>query len=166
MMLEALVALAERKGLLEDTSYGKRLVHYQLRISDDGLPLALVRLGEEGKGLRLDTPAAPKKSVNIKSAFLVETAQYMLGFAKRSKGREPDGKAVTRAPKCLSAFASEVRAASTATGDAGLVAVERFLGRLESNHGGELACQPFARRYLTSLTTSILNSRLNFRLCM
>jgi CRISPR-associated protein Csd1 len=139
MMLEALVALSERKGLLADTSYGKRVVHYQLRISDDGRPLALVSLGEEGKGLRLDTPTAPKKSVNIKSAFLVETAQYILAFAKRRKGSEPDERAIARAPKCQSAFASEVRAALAATGDEGLAAVERFLGRLESNYDGELA---------------------------
>ena len=29
-----------------------------------------------------------------------------------------------------------------------------------------MACQPFGRRYLTCLTASILNSRLNFRLRM
>jgi CRISPR-associated protein Csd1 len=138
MMLEALIALADRKKLLQDTSYGKRLVHYQLRISDNGRPLALVRLGEEGKGSRLDTPVAPKKSVNIKSAFLVETAQYTLGFPKRVKGGEPEQRAVARAPKCLSAFASEVRVAVAATGDEGLAAVQRFLGHLESNHDGEL----------------------------
>lgn len=139
MMLEALFALAKRQGLLDDTSYAKRVVHYQLRISDRGRPLALVPLGDEGKGMLMEVPVPPKKSVNIKSAFLVETAQYALGLPKRGKGGKPDGKAIARAPKCLSAFSAGVRAAAAATGDEGLVAITRFLRRLEADSESELA---------------------------
>jgi CRISPR-associated protein Csd1 len=139
MMLEALVALAKRKGLLEDTSYGERVVHYQLRVSEDGQPLALVPLGDEGKGMRMAVPVPPQRSVNIQSAFLVETAQYVLGFAKRKKGREPDPKAIARAPKCMAAFAAEIRSAVDATSDEGLIPVSIFLARLAADPAREQA---------------------------
>jgi len=131
MMLQALVALAERKGLLEDPSIGKRVVNYQLRISDDGRPLALVPLGAEGRGLALEVPVPPKRASGIAPAFLVDNAQYVLGLPKHRKGEAPDARSTERAGKCLAAFASQIRAAADSTGDEGLVAVDAFLDRLQ-----------------------------------
>ena len=104
MMLEALLTLAERKGLLDDPSFGKRTVNYQLRITDDGQPVALIPLGEEGRGRILEVPAPPKRTVAVDPAFLVDSAQYILGLPKGKKGQPPDARARARAGECLAAF--------------------------------------------------------------
>lgn len=139
MMLEALVTLADRKGLLEDPSFGKRNVHYQLRIDADGQPIALVPLGDEGRGMALDVPVVPKRAVNIAPAFLVDTAQYILGLGKRKKGEEPDPRSVDRARRCVTAFASMIRDASASTNDEALTAISIFLSRIEGNPATETA---------------------------
>lgn len=139
MMLEALVALAERKGLLEDPSYGKRVVHYQLRIGDDGRPVSLVPLGDEGRGLTLVVPVAPKRTVAVAPAFLVDNSQYLLGTPKRRKGQAADPRAIDRAAQCKAAFASDVRAAAGSTSDEGLTALVAFLDRLETDPVNECA---------------------------
>ncbi len=138
MMLEALVLLAERKGLLDDPSFGKRPVHYQLRISDDGRPLELVPLGEARRGLKLEVPVAPKRTVAVTPAFLVDNAQYVFGLPKKKKGEAADQRATDRAADCLAAFAVEMLAAADSTGDEGLLAVRAFLYRLQANHAAEL----------------------------
>lgn len=133
-MLEALVALAERKGLLEDPSFVKRPVHFQLRISADGQPLALVPLGDEGRGRVLDVPVLPpNRTSGVTPAFLVDNAQYVFALPKRKKGETPNERAIQRARACFDAFAVEVSAASAATGDDGLAAVQSFLERLRSS---------------------------------
>ena len=139
MMLEALVALAERKGLIEDPRYGKRVVHYQLRIDDDGRPVALVPLGEDGRGRALVVPVVPKRTVAVSPAFLVDNAQYLLGIPKRRKGQAPDSLAIDRAAKCQAAFASEIRAAVDSTKDEGLTALVAFLDRQEIEPENERA---------------------------
>jgi CRISPR-associated protein Csd1 len=138
MMLEALVALAERKGLLADPSFAKRRVHFQLRIMDDGRPVGLVPLGEEGRGLELEVPTPPKRSSGVAPAFLVDNAQYVLGLPKRKKGETPKESSLKRAPKCLSAFSSALREAAESTGDAGLQAMQAFLARLQQDHAAEV----------------------------
>jgi CRISPR-associated protein Csd1 len=145
MMLEALVDLAERKGLLDDTSFAKRAVHYQLRIDENGRPIALVPLGENDRGLDLLVPTPPKRSVGISPAFLVDNAQYALGIPKRKKGKPPEGAAVSRAPKCLRAYSELVQAAHAATKDAGLGAVSAFLNHLEAEPTAREAVLAMAR---------------------
>jgi len=136
MMLEALVSLAERKGLLEDPSFSTRRVHYQLRISDDGYPLALVPLGDAGRGLQLAVPSPPKRTVAIAPSFLVDNAQYVLGLRKWRKG-EARVDRTNRGDRCLDAFASEIRSAVEATQDPGLAAVQAFLERVQADPDGE-----------------------------
>ena len=134
MMLEALVALAERKGLLEDPSFGKRVVNFQLRISKDGQPLGIVPLGDDGRGIAISAPVPPKRTVAVAPTFLVDNAQYVLGLPKRSRGgAAPNARSVERARECLRAFAAEVREACEHTGDAGLRAIRAFLDRLEAD---------------------------------
>ncbi len=139
MMLRALAALAERKGLLDDPSYAKRKIHLQLRISDDGRALALIPLGEEGRGDLLDAPVAPKRSGNIVPAFLVDTAQWVLGLAKRKKGEEPAPTSAAQAARYFEAFGHQVRAAAEATHDEGLIAYRMFLERVQANPEAERA---------------------------
>lgn len=141
MMLAALVELAERKGLLEQPAFTKRAVHFQLRIARDGRVLGLVPLGENGRGLLLETPAPPKRTVAVVPAFLVDTAQWVLGLPKLRKDSTDDEakKARDRARRCRAAFAHEIRVAAEATSDEGLAAMRGFLQRVEEDPEGELA---------------------------
>jgi CRISPR-associated protein Csd1 len=136
MMLEALVALAERKGLVDDPSFAKRSVHYQLRIDGEGRPVALIPLGEGGRGLEIAVPSPPKRSVGITPAFLVDNAQYVLGTPKRKKGKAAEESAVLRAPQCLLAYTESIESAAGATGDEGLRAVASFLARRSADASG------------------------------
>lgn len=142
MMLEALVALAEREGLLEDTSYGKRLAHVQVRIDDEGTVLGVVPLGDQGKGQVMSLPSAPKRTVGIAPAFLVDNAQYALGIPKRKKGAVADQRATERARECASAFAATLEEASKASEDVGLRAVAAFQRKLEGERDRIIAMSP------------------------
>ncbi len=135
MILQALVDLARREGLLSDTSLRMRPVHFQLVISPDGRPLGLIPLGEEGKGLPLKVPAVPKRSVNVAPAFLVDTAEYVLGIAKLRGAASPSEGSIARASKCHEAFVGRVCAAADATEDAGLKAVLSLLDGNEQAPG-------------------------------
>jgi CRISPR-associated protein Csd1 len=137
MMLEALVALAERKGLLADPSYAMRTVHYQLRIAADGRPLALLPLGEDGRGADVDAPVVPKRTGNLKPAFLVDTAEWVFGLPKRKKGAATGAGAADKAAKYFEAFARQVCVAANANGDEGLAAFRRFLERIMADPEGE-----------------------------
>jgi CRISPR-associated protein Csd1 len=139
MMLQALVALAERRGLLDDPSYANRKVHYQLRISDDGRALALIPLGEEGRGEPLEAPVAPKRSGNIAPAFVVDTAQWVFGLPKRKKGEVLAPASATQASTYFDAFVRQVCVAAEATHDEGLAAYRRFLERVQANPEAERA---------------------------
>ena len=130
MILQALVALAERKGLLDDPSFGKRPVQYQVRITDDGHPLGLTPLGDDKRGALLDVPTPPKRSGNPVPAFLVDNAQFVLGVPKQVKGKAPN---LEQAAKSFAAFAEAVREATEATGDVGLVAVRALLDRVAAS---------------------------------
>lgn len=127
MMLRALLDLAEREGLLENPSYGKRRVDFQLRLAADGQPVALIPLGEDGRGLPLSVPNPPKRTVAVDPAFLVDNAQYLLATPKRKPGAELSERAIGRATKCREAFALLLNDALEATLDPGLAAVDAFL---------------------------------------
>lgn len=139
MMLEALVALAQRRGLLSDRSFAERWVNYQLRIMGDGRPTSLIPLGDEGRGKRIFAPVLPVRSgTGVAPAFLVDNAQYVLGFAKRPKGGQPQPHAVDRASNCRAMFSCAVTVAAEVTGDDGLLATKRFLARLAENPSEEM----------------------------
>lgn len=139
MMLEALVALAEREGLLDEPSYAKRNIHYQLRISDDGRALALIPLGDDGRGETFEAPVVPKRSGNIAPAFLVDTAQWVLGLPKRKKGEVPTAASAAQAAKYFDAFVRQVCVAAEATRDEGLEAYRMLLERVQANPEAERA---------------------------
>lgn len=138
MMLEALVALAERKGLLNDQSLVKRRVDYQVRLADDGRVLGVISLGEEGRGLRLEAPVPPPNRTSaVTPGFLVDNTKYAFGVPKAEKNSGPDERAIKTARRCLSAFENEIRVAAEATRDEGLMTVCTFLQRLLDDHGAE-----------------------------
>ncbi|MBM4419763.1 MAG: type I-C CRISPR-associated protein Cas8c/Csd1 [Chloroflexi bacterium] len=127
-MLKALYELAKRENLIDDPSFGPRTVNYRLVISDAGRPLGLVPLGDEGRGKKLCVPARIKQRSNdITAEFLVDKATYLFGYPKRTRGKEPEVRAVERAKLCHARYCDLVHTASAATRDSGLAAIERFL---------------------------------------
>jgi len=134
-MLQALVALAERQGLLDDTSVTRRRVHFLLKVSLSTSPPELFVLGADGAGVELLGPPPPKRTQGVAAAFLVDNAQYVLAVAKGKHGRPPTDGGVQRAEHCLRAFARLITNAREATGDDGLIAVERFLLEMQEPSG-------------------------------
>ncbi|MBI5515429.1 MAG: type I-C CRISPR-associated protein Cas8c/Csd1 [Deltaproteobacteria bacterium] len=145
-MLTALYELAERKGLLEDTAFEKRSVSYVIVLDAAGQVLNVESaLDEAGKPRGMLAPRAPEgKTSGIKSAFLVDNVQYVLGAPKleketreanppggtRSRGEEVQAKedrARDRSAKAFADFLRIIEKANDQTKDAGLQAVHEFL---------------------------------------
>ncbi|MCC6528489.1 MAG: type I-C CRISPR-associated protein Cas8c/Csd1 [Polyangiaceae bacterium] len=123
MMLQALVAYADREGL-GDLDFEKRAVDYELRIAADGAFVGLVPLTENKRRTRLSgLPIGPTSKNNPGyPSFLVDNAQYVLGTAKK------DAKA-GNAEKCFESYVVLTAEAAGATHDPALLALRRFLER-------------------------------------
>jgi len=122
MMLQALVAYADREGL-GDLDFESRAVDYDLRIAADGAFVALLPLSEGKKRVRISgLPIGPSSKNNPGyPSFLVDNAQYVLGVERRNA--KPGN-----AQKCFRSYVELVREASGAD-DAGLLALMAFLDR-------------------------------------
>ncbi len=122
MILQELYKLALRESLLDDTAFEERGVTFVVRIDAEGSYRGLEPgLDERGKARRVRVPKVPVRTVGIASAFLVDNAQYTLRMAKDGKQKNADDRAA--------AFDALVARAASETGDAGLVALQRFLAR-------------------------------------
>lgn len=126
MMLQALVAYAERKGL-GDLDFESRRVDYELRIDGDGEFVGLIPLSPDSKTRRVldGLPMGPssKNSPGYPS-FVVDNAQYVLCVPK--KGAKPGN-----AEKCFDSYLALIRSAAEESGDEALLALLRFLERPE-----------------------------------
>lgn len=125
MMLQALCAYAEREGL-GDLDFEKRKVDYQLVLAQDGRFLGLVPMGTPKVRVELEgLPIGPKAKNNPGYPnFVVDNAMYVLGTPK-------DGGDATKkrdnAEKCRLSFRDLIAEAATASGDAGLLALQAFV---------------------------------------
>jgi CRISPR-associated protein Csd1 len=122
MMLQALVAYADREGL-GDLDFETRPVDYELRIAADGAFVGLIPLAEGKKRAVVKRlPIGPPSKNNPGySSFLVDNAQYVLGIAKK-------GAKEGNAKKSFDSYVALVREASSAD-DPGIAALGAFLAR-------------------------------------
>ncbi len=136
MMLQALVAYADREGL-GDLDFEKRPVDYELRIAEDGAFVGLVPLASGKKRAELSgLPIGPPSKNNPGyPSFIVDNAQYVLGTAKQ-------GAKEGNAEKCLASYVALASEAAASSQDDGLLALKRFLDRPEER---ERADQDLAR---------------------
>jgi CRISPR-associated protein Csd1 len=101
MIYRALVDLAEHEGLLQDTSYEPKEVHYLIYLGKDGkylgysAPRLDPKLDKRGKAMgrpqapKLSIPRRSDRTVQDQAEFLVDKAEYVLGVdPKRERPRE------------------------------------------------------------------------------
>lgn len=125
-MLQALVAFAERNNLLDDLDFEERRVDVGIRIDERGRFVGAMLLGEDGKDKRMRAPRVPEpRNSGGRPAFIVDNLQYVLGWAKPGKSRG-------FAEKCWKPYKEMIAEAARQTGDAGLLALERFLNDEEA----------------------------------
>ena len=127
MMLQALVAYADREGL-GDLDFENRVADYELRIAPDGAFLGLVDLGEgkrRGEAKRLPVGPTSKNNAGTPS-FVVDKAQYVIGTAKSN-----DEAQQRNAAKSFKSYAALIQSASVNSADAGLTALAAFLTRID-----------------------------------
>ena len=137
MMLQALVAYADREGL-GDLDFEARPVDYELRIDRAGQFIGLVGL-DEGKQRRFLSrlPAEPPSRNNPGfPAFVVDKAQYVLGLAK-------PGEKAGNAKKSFDSYVALIAEAADSTKDEGLEAIRAFV---KSAGEMERACAALAER--------------------
>ncbi|TQF11994.1 type I-C CRISPR-associated protein Cas8c/Csd1, partial [Myxococcus llanfairpwllgwyngyllgogerychwyrndrobwllllantysiliogogogochensis] len=119
MLLAALTAYAEARGLLAQGRFATRRVHFVLCLSPEGRLLAVQPTGPDG--VEMCVPRPPLRSVNIAAGFMVDNSKYVLGYTGERKRR------TERAAECVAAFAALAREAAEATGSVEATAVMRFL---------------------------------------
>lgn len=126
MILESLVALAEREDLVEDPSYQNAGVSFVIVLQPSGQFQRLADLRESNAKRKLvpKVMAIPKRSgrtVNDKEDFLVDKSEYVLGV-------EPDGKRTAeKLALRLGLFREATLQAFNATQEKALSAVLTFL---------------------------------------
>jgi len=135
MILQSLAKLAEREGLVDDPNFETREVHWVIHLKPDGRFIKLQSLlrpneGKKGKprGLKLAIPRQSGRTSGDKAEFLVDKAEYVLGFGERD---------VKKLAARRTLFADEVRNASDATRQHSLKAVATFLGSKEHTKAAE-----------------------------
>lgn len=137
MILQALVALAEREKLVEDPDFEKKRLDYVVRIRVDGTVVGLEsRVQDDGKGQEVFVPRMPKRTVAVSPSFLFDNAKYVLGIGDPKKDK-PE-----RLKKCVESFRALVDSAAVASNDAELQAVAKFYGGLEQNRTRLRAANP------------------------
>lgn len=130
MILQSLVRLAERQGLLGEPGYATKAVQWIVDVAPDGTPLAIVSTGEapvgpEGKRPRptFKSMLIPKRSpsraaTRIEPDCLVDNAQYLLGLVEADKENLDLG----RTARCAQASAERTAQVASGTGDPHVVA--------------------------------------------
>ncbi len=139
MMLQALVAYADREGL-GDVDFQKRPVDYQLVLRADGTFVGFVPMGTpksraELEGLPIGPPA--KNNPGFPN-FVVDNATYVLGTPK--DGGDADKKR-ENAEKCRNSYRDLIAEAATASGDPGLVALHAFVANAEEIRRADTALE-------------------------
>jgi len=132
VILQSLIDLAAREGLVEDPSYQQAGVSFAIFLNRDGGFDQLMDLRQnEGKRQvpkKLSIPKRAGRTVNDQEDFLVDKSEYVLGA-------EPDGK---RTPEKLTVrldlFRSAVARAYEATSQPELNAVIGFLDSADERH--------------------------------
>jgi CRISPR-associated protein Csd1 len=124
MMLQALVAYAEREGLGADPDFEARPVDYRLEIDASGRFLGLIPLGPGKDRAPLGgLPMGPlSRSQPGSPCFVVDNALYVLGIAKEDA--QPGN-----AEKCRGSYQKLIQLAHEATADDALGALAKFLAR-------------------------------------
>ena len=137
MILQSLYELAKREGLSENPDFEKKRVDVFLRIDADGNLLEPESSGEKvGRGLEVDVPRFPNRTIAVSAALLCDKAEYVLGFS--NKENKPG-----RLALCTAAFDQRVNEAAAATADAGVLAVQRFLKKRDQFRPELIASYPF-----------------------
>ena len=141
MMLQALVAYADREGL-GDVDFQKRAVDYQLVLRDNGtfvgfVPMASGKVRAELK----DLPMGPSsKNQPGCPNFIVDNATYVLGTPK--DGDEADKKKKQEsAEKCRVSFLDLVAQAAKESQDPGLIALHAFVSNPEEIRRADAALE-------------------------
>lgn len=139
MMLQALVAYADREGL-GDVDFDKRAVDYQLVLRNDGTFLGFVPLGSGKNRAELNgLPIGPPSKNNPGYPnFIVDNATYVLGIAK--EGGDP-AKKRDNAEKCRISFRDLVALANREAADEGLAALHAFLTNEEEMKRADAALE-------------------------
>ena len=132
MILQALYALAEREGLMDDPDFESKPVRWLIRVDENGKLVGQpqdTQFTPQAEGNKKPRPIAkafrvpreqPRTSGD-RAFFLFDKAEYVLG-ADPDGGRAAEKLAVRR-----DLFREKVHACAEQTHDAGVTAVDRFL---------------------------------------
>jgi CRISPR-associated protein Csd1 len=140
MILQALVELAEREGLVDDPDFEARAVSWIAVLSEDGRFLGFSDSRQEVPGgprgrsrlvaKQIPVPRFPTGRAGTKApaAFLVDNAKYVFGRGTADKAVSP-----TEAAEKAGWFRAFVQECAAATDDAGAKAVAGFLESVARN---------------------------------
>jgi CRISPR-associated protein Csd1 len=132
VILQALAALAEREGLVDDPDFEFRPVAWVVRIRPDGSLIHIegthqppLRPGAKAQPRTYAIPRRPtgRSGTKAPAAFLVDNAQYVFGLPTPDKPGESADK--LKAPAAR--FRAFVEGCAAHTGDEGVNAVLKFL---------------------------------------
>ncbi|MFO0651108.1 MAG: type I-C CRISPR-associated protein Cas8c/Csd1 [Polyangiales bacterium] len=141
MMLQALHALALRQNLREDPDFDQRRLHFVLVIDAAGTFRSLIpMLDERGRPTMRRGPKEPIRTRAVVPGYFFDKPSYVLGLA--SSDEKDPVRAAAKARSNVDAFIEEVSRAADATGDAGALAVKRFLARLDEQRQRVLDAAP------------------------
>ncbi|RMH17515.1 MAG: hypothetical protein D6696_15555, partial [Acidobacteria bacterium] len=135
MMLQSLIALAEREGLMDDPDFVWQPVGYLVRVGEGGKLLGISSTYAEipdPKGRRkprrqaklLRVPREPTRTSGDRANFLIDKAEYVFGIDPA--GKRPAKKLANR----FRLFRERVAECARATRDEGVEAVASFLDDL------------------------------------
>jgi CRISPR-associated protein Csd1 len=131
MILKALVDLAESEGLTSNLDYQPIAVRWIVTLSSDGKMLGEIadtqRPPASGKGRpevpQRSVPNRSKRTSGASAEFVVDKAGYVFGLVKEKNPNQ------VRSAEQHRLYKREVDLAAERTGDVGLLALSRFLGR-------------------------------------
>ena len=136
-MLNKLVELADRDGLVESEDLEKKRVDFEIQIGRDGRVQELINLrGKAGKGLPMLVPRLPQRTLAVSAGLLVDNAKYVLGIGDGMRDR------ADRLLSCRKAFVARIAEASARTNEPALKPVLAFYENLVENLGAILAARP------------------------
>lgn len=126
MILQSLVALAQREKLLDEPGYISQAVHWLVDIDSEGRVLGLTYSGtkdEESKREVFRNSLIPKRGVRsagVKPNLLVDKSDYLFGINSKHKpeehGQPKTAKDAQRLGTCFEAMLAETQAIAEETG--------------------------------------------------
>jgi len=139
MILTALREYAERHGLMEDTAFEERPVHWEIVVDGAGRYLGISPLlgtepsrgkGRAKRGRKVKVPKTGSRTSGGIACFTADTIPRVLpGYAKAEAKRR--GQPVKESTlKTLEHFISMIKEAAEKTSDPALVAVQKFYDKL------------------------------------